>query len=253
MSDTRLPELDPYRTIIEGDFAQRVHELSPDACSFGVAAQQIELWRMAGRHTVFNAGTYDILTPNHILSLVQCRVLGAMSLLGMQEIQTQQDQLLVHEVAASDAIALMITLDTNRALEMAKSRRADKGGAPKPTLDWSNRALMLAMQSIPGPDYATRRSAVDFITRHGPECCLVCADGSCTNEDNAAMTVKLRPDVVVVNSDSRRTVDDLRGYEATGLLPDTHIAINDENQHQYYDPVLGGPAKTSAIIGRVRS
>lgn len=246
-------EKNPIKDIIEGDFAQRVHEVSPDICSFDSASQQIEAWRLDGRFSVFNAGTYDILTLNHILGLVQCRTLGAMALLGLDKIETKKNQHVVHDLAASNSIHLMVTLDTNRALEEGKSRRPEKGGAPKPTLDWYSRAIMLAMQSIPSPGYEARRGVVDYITRHGPGCCRVCQDGLCTNEDNALMTVKLQPDLVVINSESLRTVADMERFKEEGLLPNTQIAIIKEEENQYYDPILGGPVKTTSIIKRVRS
>jgi hypothetical protein len=246
-------EKNPIKDLIEGDFVQRVHEVTPDICSFDSANQQIEAWRLKGRFSVFNAGTYDILTLNHILGLVQCRTLGAMALIGLNKIETKTEQHLVHDIAASDSIHLMVTLDTNRALEEGKSRRPEKGGAPKPTLDWYSRAIMLAMQSIPSPGYEARRGVVDYITRHGPECCGVCQDGSCINEDNALMTVKLQPDLVVINSESLRTVADMEQFKEEGLLPNTQIAIIREEENQYYDPILNGPVKTTSIIQRVRS
>lgn len=246
-------ERNPVKDIIEGDFDERIHALSPDECAFDVALDRIESWRQVGCFSVFNAGTYDMLTLNHVLGLVQCRTLGAMSLLGINKIETRQEQRVVHEVAASDSIHLMVTLDTNRALEESKSRRPEKGGAPKPTLDWLSRATMLAMQSIPSPGYEARRSVVDYITRHGPDCCDVCVDGTCVNDDNAQMTVKLQPNLVVVNSESRGTITDLERYKEEGLLPDTQIAIVVERDNQYEDPILGGGVTTTSIIKRIRS
>lgn len=243
----------PIKDIIEGDFEERVHAISPDICTFRSAQERMEDWRLAGRFSVFNAGTYDILTLNHILGLVQCRTLGAMSLLELDEIRTKQDQHVVHDLAASDSIHLMVTLDTNRALEEGKSRRPEKGNSPKPTLDWHSRAIMLAMQSIPSPGYEARRGAVDYITRHGPDCCGVCTDGSCVNEDNALMTVHLQPDLVVVNSESKQTLADLERYGQEGLLPQTKVSVIVEEENQYLDPILEGPVKTTTIINRVRS
>lgn len=243
----------PIKAIIEGDFDSRVHDLAVEGCTFTHQAQIVQEWRQQGRFFVFNAGTYDILTLNHILGLVQCRALGAMALLEIENIKTEQDRHLVHGVAASDSIGLMVTLDTNLALEERKSRRPEKGGAPKPTLDWSSRAIILAMQSIPAPDYKTRRSVVDYITRHGPECCTSCEPGKCINEDNAKMALGLQPDLVVVNSQSLQTIDDLKGYQDGGLLPNTVIRVVDESENYYMDPVLGGAVTTTSIIKRVRS
>ncbi len=246
-------ERNPVKDIIEGDFAQRVHDISPFACSFDTAARQMETWRVDGSFSVFTAGTYDILTLNHILGLVQCRTLGAMAVLGLDKIETKKEQHIVHGLAASDGIHLMVTLDTNQALEEAKSRRPEKGGAPKPTLDWYSRAIMLAMQSIPSPGYEVRRGVADYITRHGPGCCRVCQQGECVNEDNALMTVELQPDLVVVNSASHRTLDDLARYKEEGLLRNTRVASFVESDNEYYDPIIGGAVTTTSIINRVRS
>jgi hypothetical protein len=246
-------EKNPVKDIIEGDFTQRVHEISSGVCSSDDAAQQMNAWRADGHFTVFTAGTYDILTLNHILGLVQCRVLGAMSLLDLEKIETKKDQQLIHGIAASDSIRLMVTLDTNKALEDAKSRRPEKGSAPKPTMDWYSRAIMLAMQSIPSPGYEARRGVVDYITRHGPGCCGACEPNECINEDNALMTVELQPDLVVVNSKSIGTLDDMAKYKEEGLLQTTKVVSFVESDNEYYDPIIGGAVTTTSIIKRVRS
>lgn len=246
-------ERNPIKQVIEGDFLGRIHEISHDTCSFEAASHQMAEWQTEGEFTVFNAGTFDILTLNHILGLVQCRTLGAMAMLGIEEITAPEELHKVHDLASSSQIRLMITLDTNRALEEGKSRKVEKGGAPKPTLDWRNRAIMLAVQSIPSVDYLSRVNAVDYITRHGPECCNVCEDSTCINEDNALMVLSLRPDLVVVNSRSLQTITDLEYFKEKGLLPDTRVAIIIEDDNQYYDEILEGPVKTTSIISRVRS
>lgn len=248
-----ISEGDPIKKIIEGDFVSRIHALDSTRCSSEVAVEKIDMWRKDGHFSVFTAGTFDLLTLNHILGLIQYRAIGAAALVGLGKIETEQDQRLVHEVAASDSIRLMVTVDTNRALEEGKSRRADKGGAPKPTLDWGSRAVMLAMQTIPSPDYSTRRAAVDFITRHGPDCCDACEPGTCVNEDNAVMAEFLQPDLVVINSESRRTVQDMERLKLEDRLPRTDLAIVVEADNQYHDPILDGPVKTTSIINRIRS
>lgn len=243
----------PVKEMIEGDFSLRIHRLNREICSFTTADQQIKNCRKNGNYSVFNAGAYDILTLNHILGLVQCRVLGAMALLNINEIKTQHQQLAVHEIASSNSVYLMVTLDTNTALSESKSRRAEKGGAPRPTLDWSTRAAMLAVQSIPIPGYVTRRHLVDYVTRHGPDCCDACSKGTCINEDNALMTIQMQPDMVVINANSLKTVADIEKYKKEGLLPNTTIRIIREEKNQYFDPVLGAPIKTTSIVQRARS
>lgn len=176
-----------------------------------------------------------------------------MALLEIDEVRTRKEQREVHALAASSEVGLMVTMDTNRALEEGKSRRAEKGGAPKPTLDWQSRAMMLAAQSIPAPDYDHSVNLVDYITRHGPGCCGSCEDGTCVNEDNARMAVALQPDMVVVNIGSRQTIADLSRYKEEGLLPDTHLVEFEEQEGAYHDVILGGKISTTSIINRVRS
>lgn len=243
----------PVKTILETDFSTRVHELSEELCSFEEASKRVAEWRADDCFTVFNAGTYDILTLNHILGLIQCRIFGAMALHGIAEITSTEEQNALLDIAASGSVKLMVTLDTNQALEEGKSRVPHKGGAPKPTLDWSTRARMLALQSIPSSQDGIRRNAIDFITRHGPGCCGVCEDGSCNNEDNALMAAGLKPDLVVVSSGSTNTVQDLRDYKASGLMASTDIIVITESDNEYHDPFLRGAITTTNIVERIRS
>jgi len=209
-------------------------------------------WKDTGRFTVFNAGTFDVLGLNHIRGLAQCRLLGAMSLIGIEKIETPEELAEAHAVAASDRVRLMVTVDTDRALEMNKSRRPDKGGAPKPSLSWETRVAMLAIQTMPGPDGA-HVDMVNYITRHGSDCCAVCAAGTCTHEDNARMAVALAPDLVVVPTGSKHTIADLSMYKQEGLLPYTDLASIDESNDAFEDPVLGGIISTTALVNRIRS
>jgi hypothetical protein len=238
-----------------GDFGDRIISSTGGdrECSFLETQRTMQLWKGFNKLTVFNAGAFDLLGLNHVRGLVQCRAIGAMSLLGIEKVEDEGDYQAVHRVAASDQIRLMVTVDTNSALEDGKSRRPDKGNAPKPTLDWSTRAAMLAVQSIPMPGYEYRVNLVDCITRHGPGCCGVCTAGACTNEDNALMAVALQPDLVIVNTGSRQTIDDLTSCKQDGLLPNTELVAIDERVEAYSDSVLGGIVSTTAIIKRVRS
>lgn len=245
----------PARELMGGDFTDRI--ISPTGsggeCSLVETQRKMRHWKELGKFTVFNAGAFDVLGLNHVRGLVQCRALGAMSLLGIEKIETQVDYQAVHRVAASDQIGLMITIDTNKALEDGKSRRLDKGNAPKPTLDWGTRAAMLAVQSMPALGYEHRINLVDYITRHGPGCCAVCAGSACTNEDNARMAAALQPDLVVVNTGSKQTIADLTGYKQDGQLSGTELVTIDESEGAFSDQVLGGIISTTAIINRIRS
>lgn len=244
----------PAHTLMRQDFESRITGFADRTeCVLEDAQQKMQRWKEAGSFTVFNAGAFDILGLNHILGLTQCRLLGAMSMLGIEKLEEERDVQRVHLVAASTQIRLMVTVDTDQALEEGKSRRAEKGNAPKPTLSWNTRAAMLAAQSILQSDHTQRINLVDYITRHGPQCCAVCSSGTCTNEDNARMAVALQPDLVVVNSGSLRTVADLTEYKKDGRLPDTELVAINEDSGAFTDPILGGTISTTAIINRIRS
>jgi len=244
----------PAQQLLKGDFADRMlNPADSKECSLAQAQRKVQTWGKLGQFTVFTAGAYDLLGINHIQGLVQCRMLGAMSKLGIETITTKEHYRATHQLAASDSIRLLVTMDTNRALEEGKSRRADKGNAPKPTLDWKTRASMLAIQSMPQPDYAGRINLVDYITRHGPGCCDTCIPGTCANEDNARMAVDLQADMVVVNTGSTQTIADLSKYKMDGQLPTTELVTIDERVGAFSDPILGSIVSTTSIINRIRS
>ena len=244
----------PAREFIEGDFTDRITATGDGSeCSFVQAQRTMESWKQQRKCTVFVFGGFDVLGLNHIRGLVQCRAIGAMGMLGMNEVRNNEDHREVHRVAASGAVRLMVSIDTNRTLEEGKSRNPEKGGAPKPTLDWTTRATMVAVQSLAAPDYEQRVSLADFITRQGWECCDACGRGACPNEWHTDIISGLEPDLVVVRDDLPRTISYLSDRKEEGLLPDTQIVLINEQDGAYADPVLGGVISTTSIIQRIRS
>lgn len=243
----------PARELMMHDFAERALSSDRESCTLEKAERQMRTWKELGKYAVFTAGAYDLLSINHVRGLVQCRMIGAMSLLGMGSVNSEGDFLRMHELASSDRIRLMLSVDTNRALAESKSRRPEKGNAPKPTLDWETRAVMLSAQSMPLPGYDQRRALVDYITKHGPDCCDICLPGTCVNEDDARMVVSLQPDLVVVNTGSRQTIADLTRYKTEGQLPATELVTIDESEGAFSDPILQTTVSTTSIISRIRS
>lgn len=240
------------KSIVESGFSQRIHTISPEVCSFDAALKTAEAWRANGNYFIFKAGSFDLLTLNHVLALTQFRALGAMSILGLDAIKSKAEQAAVHSLAASNKIKLMLTVGTNAGVSREKSYKVEKGEVTKPVLDWRSRAMMLAAQSIPIPGQGKRQDAVDYITRHGPECCDSCQSGNCINENNDTMAVKLRPDLVVI-TEWQRTAGHLENYKNQGLLPNTSIAVVKEEDNQYSDPLLSSSIKTTSIINKLRA
>lgn len=235
-------------TFLEADFTSRFVDNS-ESCPFEQSAEVMERWRSAGATTVFMAGTFDILTINHVLALAQCRLLGALAVLSKEGQPIELEK--VQEVAASDAVRLMVTVDTDTALERSKSRRPDKGNVPKPTMGWQTRAAMVAMQSVPSAEPGQRRQAADFVTVHGPESCKFCP--SCINLSNSDMAAALNPDVVVVSAESTNTINELARHQEQGRLTDTLVVVVGAEDEGFTDPILGGLVSTTNIIKRTQS
>lgn len=244
----------PATRIMEGDFADRLTVIGENSgCTFEQAERKMQSWKKQGKFTVFSFGGFDILTPNHIRGLVQARAIGAMCMLGIQNVGTEEEYQKIHEAAASDDIRLMVSIDTNRTLEEGKSRNPNKGGAPKPTLDWRTRALMVAAQSIPTPDYGQRSNLADFITRQGWECCDACRQSACPSEWHTNIISGLEPDLAVVRDDLPRTITYLADRKAEGLLANTEVGLINEQEGAYTDPIIADTISTTAMIRYIRS
>ncbi len=240
----------PARQLMEVDFGYRIFSEFAE-CPYDAVDLKVQEWRDLGRYIVFTAGCYDILGLNHIRGLVQCRAFGAMSLLGLETVSNDDEFNEVHRIASSNEIALIVTVDTDEAMASNKSRNSSNGNSLKPTLGWETRVAMLASQSIPTNDGQNRINLVDYITRHGEHSCCVHGE-CCINADNAQMSAKFRPDLVVVNSGSLKTISDTSEYIQNGAISDTKLIIFEECEGAYYDQLLGGIISTTAIIDRVR-
>jgi len=239
---------------MEGDFADRLTVTGANSdCSFEQAERKMKLWKRQGRFTVFSFGGFDILTPNHIRGLIQSRAIGAMCMLGIEDVRTEEQYRQVHELAASDEIRLLVSIDTNRTLEEGKSRNPNKGGAPKPTLDWRTRATMVAAQSMPSPGYKQRSNLADFITRQGWECCDSCKSVPCPSEWHTNIISGLEPNLVVVRDDLLSTISYLGERKVGGLLANTEVGLINEHEGAYTDPVLADVISTTAMIRHIRS
>lgn len=241
----------PVKSILESSFSLRIHPHS-NTCPDLLTKKVISAWKKEGAYTVFQAGSFDLLTINHILGLTYTKALAAMHILNTKEL-TGDNIKEVHTLIASPKIKLMIAMDTNEKVMHYKSNREEKGGCPKPILDWRMRAAMLALQSTPSLSDGLRGHLVDFITMHGPESCCVCQDGCCTSYNNSKMAVLLQPDLVVVNAASLDTVNEIETFRSLGLFPNTAIEYIREEDNQYIDKLLNGPVKTTEIIRRARS
>lgn len=241
------PEDTPtIKAIFEGDLQARIHQIQDDACLIEGLRTQTHQWQQQGNVVVFTAGVFDILHANHLLGLTHYRLLGAHEYLTRQGIaHPSQEQL--HDTAASDAVRLIVSVDTDKRVARDKGFLKAKGDCPKPVVSWENRVMLLAHQQIAGPT-GTARALIDYITRHGDDA-DACGDLACPHIDNSYIAQEIQPDIVVVNNESSKTLTRLQAVPSASK---TKLIVIDENSLTYQDKLLQGPLKSSAIIRRAK-
>jgi hypothetical protein len=116
-----------------------------------------------GRHIALVDGSYDVPHPNHQWFLQHCRLLAAQNHFAQDGRQLPAS---AHELAASDEVVLVVTLDTDAKMSQLKSDQNGKGGVPRPIYPWELRAQYIANFMTP---VATGRfrPVVDRITIDG--------------------------------------------------------------------------------------
>lgn len=215
------------------------HRISSDQLCVADEVQTIvSEWQANGSFVVGNAGAYDILSVNHVRGLIQARLVGAVYMLealGQDPYKSAED---LYSVAGSSDIKLLISLDTNDALQENKSMKESSGGAVRPVLDWNTRALMLSFQV-----FGCTRNLVDFITRHGPQACSFCKKGECLHESKEYSVASTGVDLTVAKDYKQVSLD---------RYSDRKFYIINEEDGAITDRVLCGQISTSAIIRRIR-
>lgn len=235
----------PTTELMMADFYERVqsNKRNSETCVHEDALAKVMGWKALGSCVVANAGAFDLLSLNHIRGLIQCRIIGAMCLAGVKEIEFGSSHSSeVIQLAASDEVRLIVSIDTNQAIEDNKSLKPKKGNVIKPILDWDTRAMMVASQSMPIPGTSTRRQVADYITRHGPSACL--AHENCWHEDSTFSLASLDPDILVRKEDP--SIKQTRVY-------DSKIVVIDEHDNAFVDRLINDEICSTNIAKRIKS
>lgn len=252
----REPRAVPAQEIIESGFEGRITDIGDfDDCSYEQAARTVRVWREQDMKVIYGLGGFDNLHNNHVIGLTRCRALGAMAVLEMGEAGSDTDCKAIQRTAA-DKTRMIISVDTDAALAKGKSRVMEKGGAPKPTLSWTNRARGVAMQTMPLPDSNLYFPLVDFVTCHGQGSCACCEDlgyeDYCPTRRHRYNILALQPDFVVARDDLS-SIPKLLGEKEQGNLPNTEFIFFEEGTGSYGDMYLEGEISATAIAKRIRS
>ncbi len=203
-----------------------------DKCTAEATSTLVDTWHRTGSFVVANAGGYDSMGLNHLRGLMQARIIGAIHLLGGEGSVND-----IYELASSEDIRLLISLDTNDALEENKSYKANGAYSVRPLLDWDTRARTLALQGFGGG-----RELVDFITKHGPLACSVCVAESCNHSSKTFNIADSGADLIVLKDIN---TDQLANY------PNTSFHVIEETEGAFHDKLLGGQISTSALVRRI--
>lgn len=219
---------------ILGSIDHRIVNLTDDEkCTADITKSRVAAWQAEGGFVVANAGAYDILGLNHLRGLMQARIIGAAYKLGSVEKPEE-----VYELASSDEIRLVVSVDTNGAIAENKSFKETSGASIRPILDWETRAKMLALQSFGG-----RHDLVDFVTKHGPNACPVCTDESCAHSSDVYSVASSGANLTVIKAHNQATFD---------RHPDSHFHVIDEMEGAFFDRILDSKISTTALVKRIR-
>ena len=229
------------KAIFESNILNRRDTANNKKCSIDNLKSVVDKWQNEGSIVVFTAGVFDMLHVNHVLALTHYRLLGA------TRHQPNYDNLkTIQDIAASNRVKLVVSVDSDKRAKKDKEFVVSKGNCRKPIISWDNRTLILLYQSMFSADEKTAVPLVDYVTKHGQD---TCSNKSCAHNDNVSIAEAIRPDIIVVSSGSPITIALIKASE---ILKDKELIVINEEELFYYDSLLSGPIKSSAIIKRVR-
>lgn len=203
-------------------------------CTAEETKSRVDKWRKLGSYVVANSGGYDALGLNHLRGLMQARIIAATHKLGNDAKNSD-----IQDLAISDEIKLLVSLDTNRAIEDNKSFKNTEAYSVRPLLDWDTRAITLALLGI-----AERHQLVDFVTRHGPQACTICKSESCIHSSKTYNVASSGADLVIIKQLDTAT---------SSRYPESNFHVIDESDGAFYDRLLANQISTSALIRRIRT
>lgn len=204
-----------------------------NGCTGVMTIRKVKEWHEAGSFVVANAGAYDSLGLNHMRGLIQARIIGAAYKIGSLENLSE-----VYDLASSDEIRLIVSLDTNEAVRDNKSFSAASGNSARPLYDWETRAKMLALQS-----FSSEHNLVDYVTKHGPNACIVCEHDSCSHSDTTYNIASSGADLTIVKS---------LDAAVSNRYPNNSFHVINENEGAFFDRVLNSQISTTALVKRVK-
>lgn len=137
--------------------------------------QSLAKAKLDGKMTALVGGAFDMPQPNHDWFVRHCRLSLAERWLNRNgintnELETDDLNYLLRSTIESNEIFLVVSIDTDSALDIRKSDDPAKGGVKRPIYPWEIRANRIASQSFASlSDPRIRYGLADLVIPGGPE------------------------------------------------------------------------------------
>jgi len=119
--------------------------------------------KLEGKYTALVAGGFDVPHDNHEWYIRDCRARVAKRILEQEGRVPTPGAIM--DIMTSDRIALIVSIDSDEALNARKGGQAEKGGIPRPVYPWSARAQRIAGYSFEHPATGELHHAADIVTK----------------------------------------------------------------------------------------
>lgn len=200
--------------------------------------------KLEGKLTGLVAGAFDVPQENHDWYLRHARYLLAKKHLQNNNMSTDAES--IRNTIESNAIFLVVSIDSDISLDSRKSNDAMKGGVKRPIYGWSTRASRIASHNVADKfDPRTRHGIVDLVVAEGPE-----YEGTILQQAKIfANEMHNEPfcllDDYIVFDEHPKDIENAINSGFDPLIIPMDIVYS-------LDPISGKPYKSSSIIKRIR-
>lgn len=119
--------------------------------------------KLAGKYVAMVPGGFDVPHDNHEWYIRHCRLLAAKRSLQDNGIPLSVDT--IRTAMDSSNLYLLVSIDSDEALNARKGGDPAKGGAPRPIYPWQSRAHRIAGYSYKNPETGEVHHAVDIVSK----------------------------------------------------------------------------------------
>jgi hypothetical protein len=110
------------------------------------------------------AGSFDVPHPNHEWYLRDCRLRAAQQMLESEGIESASQRQL-QQAIASDQLKLIVSIDSDKSIDVRKSGDPSKGGVKRPIYPWSVRAERIAGYTFDDPNDGKIHYVADVVSK----------------------------------------------------------------------------------------